>query len=328
MDSLVVAPSGRMVLGTAQWGLPYGIANDSGPPPNNELRAILELAIGARIRTLDTARAYGSEEVIGRHADLVAGCRIITKLSPAVYSPGMSCGESLHELHRSISTSQKMLKRNGFDLLLHRAEHRHAHDGALWDELIAMKHRGEIVNLGVSVSTVNEGFGCLDDEHVSCIQVPASLLDQRFLRAGFFTRAHEQGKEVFVRSIFLQGIAFLSPEKVPWYLPEIMGPIRAIRDWAAARGRGAEWAFLRHALSLPNTRPIVGVEKADQFDEILELSKDLETIDMANLEAMVPDLPAEELDPAQWPPQRPKSAEHLIRSRRLTNSPYKLKDEK
>src|SRR5690606_21493334 len=49
----------RLTLGSAQWGMPYGIANRTGPPSRDELAELLRVARDAGIRAIDTARAYG-----------------------------------------------------------------------------------------------------------------------------------------------------------------------------------------------------------------------------------------------------------------------------
>lgn len=56
----------RLVLGTAQLGMKYGIANTSGAPAKDEAFAILDAALEGGINTFDTAAAYGeSEGVLG-----------------------------------------------------------------------------------------------------------------------------------------------------------------------------------------------------------------------------------------------------------------------
>ncbi len=76
----------RLVLGSAQWGMPYGIANLAGPPDADELEAMLAQARNAGVRSIDTARAYrDSEDRIGqilRGVHSNEGWRIITKLAP------------------------------------------------------------------------------------------------------------------------------------------------------------------------------------------------------------------------------------------------------
>ena len=48
----------KLILGTAQFGLNYGINNVIGKPTLDKANQILELAFEKGIRTLDTAGAY------------------------------------------------------------------------------------------------------------------------------------------------------------------------------------------------------------------------------------------------------------------------------
>src|SRR6185437_6519853 len=67
--TLGVRPSAaaRMCLGTAQAGMRYGIANQEGQPPEQEVRAWVNAAVAFGVTWFDTAAAYGeSEAVLGR----------------------------------------------------------------------------------------------------------------------------------------------------------------------------------------------------------------------------------------------------------------------
>ena len=55
----------KMVLGTAQFGMDYGIANLNGKPTKKEVFGILDLAWEKGIRRFDTAPDYGSEVLLG-----------------------------------------------------------------------------------------------------------------------------------------------------------------------------------------------------------------------------------------------------------------------
>ena len=52
----------RLVLGTAQLGMPYGAANRTGMLSDNEAVAILHAAVDAGVTCVDTARGYGESE--------------------------------------------------------------------------------------------------------------------------------------------------------------------------------------------------------------------------------------------------------------------------
>lgn len=72
----------RLVLGTAQLGMAYGIANRSGEPDAKRARRIVMTAWDKRIREFDTAQAYGSsEQVLGdsiRAMDIGRAVKIIS----------------------------------------------------------------------------------------------------------------------------------------------------------------------------------------------------------------------------------------------------------
>ena len=58
--------SSKLILGTVQLGLNYGVNNNFGKPSKEKAFDILNSAYDEGIRTLDTAEAYGnSQEVIG-----------------------------------------------------------------------------------------------------------------------------------------------------------------------------------------------------------------------------------------------------------------------
>lgn len=57
----------RLALGTVQFGLPYGVANQQGQVSMETATAILDCARANGIDTLDTAIAYGeSEQNLGK----------------------------------------------------------------------------------------------------------------------------------------------------------------------------------------------------------------------------------------------------------------------
>jgi aryl-alcohol dehydrogenase-like predicted oxidoreductase len=58
----------KLILGTVQFGLEYGVNNQKGIPSSNEIKKILDFAFKRKINILDTAEAYGnSQERIGEY---------------------------------------------------------------------------------------------------------------------------------------------------------------------------------------------------------------------------------------------------------------------
>lgn len=71
----------QLCLGTAQFGLAYGITNAAGQVQEDAVAPLLLQAQEARIGWLDTAQAYGNAEaVLGRQLPAAHGFRLISKL--------------------------------------------------------------------------------------------------------------------------------------------------------------------------------------------------------------------------------------------------------
>lgn len=293
----------RLVLGTAQWGSEYGIANQGGPPSPNEIRRMGAAALAAGIHTLDTARAYGlAEASVGEALD--RRWRIVTKLDAAVAGEGIDPTEARRRAVASLAASRAALRRDRLDtVLLHRPSHRIASRGAVWTVLREELAAGRIGAIGASAASVDDAFPLLDDPSVAVIQVPASLFDRRLVRSGFFAEATRRGREVFVRSVFLQGAGFLGPAELPDHLAPLRPLLRQLdqRISDARCGRAAvflNWAKRRLGPALV----IVGCESEQQLKANLaawrvELPEDV----IRACEEIVPELPDAILDPWRWP---------------------------
>ena len=68
----------KLGLGTAQWGMHYGVSNKQGQTPSEEVDKILKLSHSARISLLDTASLYGNAEQALGQSNL-SSFRVITK---------------------------------------------------------------------------------------------------------------------------------------------------------------------------------------------------------------------------------------------------------
>ena len=65
-DMVMESEETRLVLGTVQLGLDYGIANENGKPTQDQATAIIQKAWDNGIREFDTAQAYVTiENVLG-----------------------------------------------------------------------------------------------------------------------------------------------------------------------------------------------------------------------------------------------------------------------
>jgi aryl-alcohol dehydrogenase-like predicted oxidoreductase len=294
----------QMALGTAQWGLNYGLANRDGQPSRETVRQMMEVALNAGVDVLDTARAYGeSEAVIGSLLpESGRAFRVVTKLAPDIWRPGMSADQAIAGARVSLHASLGALRDDRLDtMLLHRAEHRTCCGGEVWDWLKLAREDGRIGKLGLSAATPDEGMEAVADPDVEVIQVAASILDQRLVRRGFFAAAARTGKEIHVRSVYLQGVAFIDPDALPAHLQPIRPQLRRIAGLARRLRCEPAQVWLNYGRTLPATRIVVGSENVVQVESNIVGFATPISPEVRELEAELPLAPADILDPARWP---------------------------
>jgi aryl-alcohol dehydrogenase-like predicted oxidoreductase len=169
--------------------------------------------------------------------------------------------------------------------------------------LLAERDGGRIGSLGVTAATPEEAWAALEDPDIEILQVASNLFDLRLHRQGFFPRARELGRSVFVRDVFLEGVTELEPHRLPPFLADLVAPSQTIRACAArleVTPRALCLAFVR---DLPGAYPILACESDRQLESLLA-DWAAETIDAASIVRLVDSLPTldcDALDPSRWP---------------------------
>ena len=186
-----------MVLGTAQFGMDYGIVNINGKPKKKEVFDILDLAWEKGIRQFDTAPCYGSEALLGEFITtngIQDEAIVLTKI-PSLY--GVS------DFQTDIITNlESSLKNLGcpIDVLFF---HNPVDSGLLLSDLQffeTLLNDYPVSTLGVSVYKTKEVeslAGCLFE---LAFQFPFNVLDRRFEQVSM------PKSKRYARSIFLQGL--------------------------------------------------------------------------------------------------------------------------
>ena len=293
----------RLVLGTAQWGMDYGVANETGRPSRAEISRIVEVAESKGVRTLDTARAYGSsEETIGAVLGARDQFQVVTKLSHDLDAGEPTVAEAAARVQASIDASRVALRRDCLDVvLLHRESHRRLHSGAIWEFLLRARDAGRVSRVGISAESPQAAITALEAPGAEVIQVAASLLDRRLEAAGFFKRAEELGIEIHVRSVFVQGLAHLPVEKLPGKLSGIAPVLSRLDSWCYPQRRGE--LFLQYAYLAYGPRLVLGCETSEQLLQNLTSLERAQTLTVTKLEelrAIAQTEDARLVDPASW----------------------------
>ncbi len=264
----------KLGLGTAQFGMPYGIANRGAAPPQEEITRVLDAAAAAGIDCLDTAPLYeDSEQRLG--VALQGGCafRIVTK-SPAFANAEIGAREC-HELR---STLLRSLERLGqarvYGLLVHHANDVLKPGGRkLTETLRALAHEGLVEKIGVSVYTPEQLDRILQVFEPDLVQLPLSVLDQRFFQSGHLDRLKHRQVEVHARSIYLQGVLLMAPGNLPPFLAPLRNTLEeygaALNAHGMSRMDGA-LAFVRSMAAVEYA--IVGVQELKELHELIAAS--------------------------------------------------------
>lgn len=212
-------PAIDMVLGGAQLGMEYGVVSARFGTPA-ERRSLLESAIDNGVSWVDTASAYGcSEKTIGTLTGSYPGrLRVVTKIDPLAHLPADAPPDwALSAVEASFYRSCQRLRREHLDvLLLHRAVHRTAWQGAVWRRLQELQAEGKIGRLGVSVRTTEELKAALEVREVGHIQLPLNILDYRWepLLKLAQPRVLSGDLTLHGRSPFLQGLLLQNNQAV------------------------------------------------------------------------------------------------------------------
>lgn len=256
----------KLALGTVQLGLPYGIANESGMPDDASALEILTTTRDCGYEWLDTAAAYGqSESLLGRLIPQVwptSPPQIATKivLDPDI-APKAQLAESLKKLDRPSVEA----------LMLHQESHI---DHPRFADFAALPTTGMTKIVGVSCYTPEIALRSLD-AGMQCLQVPCNLFDTGSIDAGVFKRAKELGALVFVRSIFLQGLFFLSSEhERVQAIPGALEALRYLHDFCHRHAISPSQLALGLGASLDDAVIVLGADTAAQVASNTALGQD------------------------------------------------------
>ena len=294
----------RLVLGTAQLGMPYGIANSTGQPDFEVAVSIIKTAWEYGIREFDTAQAYGESEAVLGRALLSLGIsndvRIITKLDPKLE---LNKGQ---KIKRAINGSIERLQIPSlYGLMLHREEWLDNLNNGLEKTLRALVLDGTVQHLGVSLYTPVKALRALESDILDMIQVPANILDHRFADAGVFNLADEKGKLVYIRSVFLQGLLLMKPEDLQANMA-FAKPALTKLDFLCNQYKLTpnRLALLYIKQKYTQGKVVFGAEMSEQIIQNMEdFNGNLPEALMNEINSIFSDAREDLIDPSKWPTQ-------------------------
>ena len=292
----------KLCLGTVQFGMHYGIHNVLGrQPTDEEVFSILDTALAHGICEYDAASAYGmAEDILGRYGlteKYVGGMpvRIISKLRPNIAD---DVDDVIAEVHESL---RRLRAERIYGYMLHRASDMER--SAIMEGLMRAKENGLIEQIGVSVYEVGEALCAARTPWIDSIQVPYNALDRRLDAAFFFDEARVNGKCVYARSAFLQGLLLMQPDQAEMRVVGSGTYVASFQTIAKDGGFSPDEAALLYSLSHEGIDYVVfGVDTAEQLCENVTIQQKKGTFHATyeNIRTSIVDVPKEVIVPTRW----------------------------
>jgi aryl-alcohol dehydrogenase-like predicted oxidoreductase len=285
----------RLAIGTAQFGMDYGIANTQGKVKDDEVALILNRAIQDGVHMLDTAVGYGDSESVLGHAG-INEWQVITKL------PGLplDCDDVCDWVRRTVIGSlQRLETKSLYAVLLHRPRQLTGGNGeALYRGLQGLRGEGLCAKVGLSINGPEDLDLLLPHFAFDIVQAPFNVFDRRIETTGWLDSLVDAGVEVHARSAFLQGLLLLAATSIPVGFERWKETLELWRSWLVESGREPLEACLSFVLSHPEIAHIVvGVDSAVQLEQILTVMRNLKSeVPPQALASPDPDL----VEPSRW----------------------------
>lgn len=288
----------QLVLGTVQFGLDYGITNTAGEISDDAVVEMIQFAQSNGIHIFDTAADYGnSQQRLGQLAPVDSHPGYVTKFS-------LPTDGSEPTTANIFQNSMDLLQvERLYGVLFHKlSDLSDPRFDSTLNILRSARDRGLVSRIGVSIYNLDElklALSVFPD--LDLLQLPANILDLNLLESDEVLRLKENGVEVHVRSVFLQGLLLADPHKLASFFEPLKPSLIQLNKVAS----NSEKSVLELVLSKIRRHysvdaVIVGATSALELEEITRgwnSGSDFEDFEL-------PSVSQEILDPRKWPKMR------------------------
>lgn len=287
----------KLGLGTAQFGIDYGITNQSGKTDFSEVKRILNYAKQKGITLLDTAAAYGdSEKKLGNVIGNDAQFKIVTKITNIFKQKNIE-----QHILNQVNQSLHNLQRDHLEvLMIHHAEDLLNVNGPICYEVLKDLKMQNVVNkIGCSIYEPNDIEHILSRYQLDVIQVPINIFDQRLIEGNYLKHLKKQKIEIHARSLFLQGLILIEPKNIPSNLKNSIPYVNILRLEAEKHQLTPLQLDLQFVKSINEIDfGIVGVNNLQQLIEIEQSFKHTTINDVDYRKFAINDVRL--IDPRKW----------------------------
>jgi aryl-alcohol dehydrogenase-like predicted oxidoreductase len=258
----------KIAIGTANFGMQYGVANSQGKLSKNSVAEILGLAKSLGITCLDTANAYGeSQNALGEFG--VRDWRVVSKIS----SIPRDCEDVRSFVRAEIDLILTSLNLSEFDtVLVHNPKDLMGNVSEIvYEELQKAKSRGQVEKIGVSIYDPSDLESITSRFQLDVVQAPINVFDSRLQDSGWLDRLVSMGVEVHARSVFLQGVLLSAIAQSNDFFKPWKTTFERWNRFAESSGTSAMMNCIKHVNSYDKvTFAVVGVDSAQNLSEVFD----------------------------------------------------------
>lgn len=275
----------RFSLGTVQIGMTYGLGEHKAKPSEDAAFSLLDQAMDLGIDNLDTANNYGdAEAVIGRWMNKrrekgESVPWIVTKIGPMKHG---SFDILRDDILRQTEDCCKNLGVETLDcMMLHNFEDYEQDPDGVRRVFEEMKQQKLFSYSAISAYSRHD-YGMIADSGFDATQIPLNVFDWGQIENGGIEKIAKAGMMIFIRSVFLQGLVFHTPEdldpRMDFCVPYLRKYLALCKEFEVSPAVLA----LSFVLSVPGvTTAVLGCDTAEQaaqncrlFDQTVSLNAD------------------------------------------------------
>lgn len=284
----------EITLGTAAFGLDYGVANNFEQVPPQTALEIIDFALANGIKSFDTATSYGTaERVLGQALHGTSTSRVVTKLTRA------DCINAEGVVARVRGSLENLSQEKLNAVLLHDASIlQDSQRNEVKIGLLRVLELGLASAIGLSAYSETEVLQAKSDfPELTVFQLPENICDRRLYSSRSLLNLSESGNSFYVRSIFLQGLLTMNPSGIPENLKGAKPEIESFHSYLKEHALSVIDACVGYAKSIPWATSIVfGTNSVQQLSQII----DSFSLNLPFDYLEVPRLDAKWLDPRTW----------------------------
>ena len=251
----------KLILGTAQMGLAYGINNNLGKISSKESINILKYAFDKGIRTLDSAEVYGNaHQVIGLFHKTYQNSKfnIITKFTHNIKK---------NLIKDKLSNYLHVLSVKSIEVLMFHSFESFQKNKDSLNTLAKMKLNGLINHIGVSVYSNDQIKSLINEDLITVVQLPFNMLDNLLVKGELLNNLKKKGKIVHTRSTFLQGLFFKDLNENSKILDSLSEELETLNQLVIESDCLMEELALSYCIVQNNIdNVIIGVDSIEQLD--------------------------------------------------------------